>query len=134
MLRKDCSRTKEKEHNCQAKDCSGQGKQYNTCAEHVICFSQPILSPGKTRKHVARNICYGHMFPRCFPVLPHGKHCFQQQNMFLFHGRNIFCCRKHCFLCGKTGKHRGNMCPQQMFLATCFHHVSSFCQGFRPEI
>ena len=23
-------------------------------------------------------------------VLPHGKHCFYQQNMLVFHGRNIF--------------------------------------------
>ena len=32
----------------------------------------------------------------------------------------IFCFRKQCFPCGKTGKHRGKMCSQQMLLATCF--------------
>ena len=40
---------------------------------HPILF---VLSPSKTRKHVARNIC-GHMFPQCFLVLTHGKYCFQ---------------------------------------------------------
>ena len=103
-------------------------------------------------------------FPQCFPVLPHGKQCFLQQNMLspgktrervgnmlpetlaadicfpnvsLFcHKGNIvsssktcfcftaetliFCFRKQCFPCGKTGKHRGKMCSQQVFLATCF--------------
>ena len=49
----------------------------------------------------------------CIPVLPHGKHRFLQQNMFLFYGKSIF-------PCGKTGKHWGNVCPQQMSLATNF--------------
>ena len=62
----------------------------------------------------------GNMLPetfasdKCFPNvshagLPHRKLSFQQQNIFLLHGRNIF-------PCGKLG----NMRPQQMFLATCF--------------
>ena len=55
------------------------------------------------------------MFPQCFPVFPHGKHCFLQ-----LCGRNIFCFWKQCFPFGKTGKHWVNMCPQQMFLATRF--------------
>ena len=31
-----------------------------------------------------------------------------------------FCLREQCFTCDKTGNHWGNMCPQRMFLATCF--------------
>lgn len=52
------------------------------------------------------------LIPQCFPVKPHGKHCFQQQNMYLLRGRNIS-------PCGKTEKHWENMCPQQMSLSTC---------------
>lgn len=40
------------------------------------------LRPAKTRKHVSRNTHSARMFPQCFPVLPHGKHCFQRQFCF----------------------------------------------------
>ena len=77
--------------------------------------------PGKMRKHVARNIAaYS-----CFAVLPQEKQCFWQQSMFLPASRNILCCWKQCFQCGKTRKHRGNICPQECF----WQHVSSFSQG-----
>ena len=47
--------------------------------------------------------------------------------MFLLHGRNIICLRKHCFPCGKTGKH----CMAKHVRSKCFwQRVSSFCQGF----
>ena len=44
---------------------------------------------------------------------------FPAAKYFLLHGRNIF-------PCGKTGKHWGNMCPRQMFLATYFLVLPDF--------
>ena len=64
------------------------------------------------------------------PIFP-GKHCFQKHKKFLLHCRSIFCFRKQCFSCAKTGKHCGNICPQQMLLAT--QHVSHMFPRFaRP--
>ena len=76
-------------------------------------------SSGKTRKHFARNICCGHMFPRCFPVLPYEKHCFSSKICFCFTAE-ILLHTEAMFPVWKTGKHRGNVCPEQTFLATCF--------------
>ena len=70
------------------------------------------LSPSTSRKNVARSICCGLVFLQCFLVLSNSKHCFQHQNMFLVKGKNMFCCWKQCFLCGKTGKQRENMCTE----------------------
>ena len=80
------------------------------------------LSPaGKTRKHVARNIYCEHIFPRCFPVLPHGKHCFRKQNCFLRDTETYFAARNsvsHVAKLGTSRKHvsaahvSGNMFPR----------------------
>ena len=66
------------------------------CQNEETCYQEYLL-----RSHVSL------IFP--IPVLPHGKHCLQQQSMFLLHDRDIFCFPKHCFPCGKTGKHRGDI-------------------------
>ena len=63
-----------------------RARGYKTIWSHLkdvrancLCAS---LRPGKTRKHVSRNTRGARMFPQCFPVLPHGKHCFQDQFCF----------------------------------------------------
>ena len=82
------------------------------------------------RKHVARNICCGHMFPS----FPHRKHCFQQQIkiiMIFKQGKSLqsqdwyqrgapASRQKHMLLLEtvfsvwQTGKHWGYMCPQHV--------------------
>ena len=64
------------------------------------------LSPGKMRMLVASNIFCRHMFPS-FAI------CFCRKGKAYFSaGNNVSGVA--------NGKHRGNMCPQKMFLATCF--------------
>ena len=78
----------------------------------------------KARGNVFPGNIYGaRMFHQRLPILPHGKHCFQKQNMFLRCSRNIFYFWKQCFPYGKTGKH-WEWCALQI-LETCF---GLFCQ------
>ena len=96
------------------------------CSRRKFCF----LRPGKTRKHVSRNTRSARMFPQCFPVLPHGKHCFQRQ----------FCFQEAKFASATRQKHfvfpRGMETWQNEETITepCFwKHFSSFCQAFRNK-
>ena len=88
-----------------------------------------VLSAGTTRKHTVvlpeTFVTDTRMFFHCFPVLPHWKHCFQQQNYFCFTAETYSGVAK----LGNIGEII--MCPQQMFLATCF--LYSFCQGFTSD-
>ena len=90
-------------------------------------YSPARLRSGKTRKHVSRNTCSACMFPQCFPVLPHGKHCFQRQ----------FCFQEAKFASATRQKHfvfpRGMEAWQNEETITetrFWKYVSLFCQGF----
>ena len=66
----------------------------------------------------------------CFPNVSQ-KHCFQQQNMFLLHGRNIFAYGNN--ISRRVAK-LGNM-EKTYVRSKCFwQHVSSFCQGLRGGV
>ena len=96
--------------------------------ENILISSiERCLRPGKTRQHVSRNTRSARMFPKCFPVLPHEKHCFQRQ----------FCFQEAKFASATWQKHfvfpRGMETWQneETITETCFwKHVSSFCQAF----
>ena len=86
---------------------------------------QPKYWMLKRGKHVARNICYGHLFPWCFPVFPHWKHwisrnkvCFCLMAETYFAAGNTF---SHVAIPGIVGKrvhskwfwqHVSNMFPR----------------------
>ena len=100
-----------------------RGNNYGNMFPH---FAWP-LRPGKTRKHVSRNTCSACMFPQCFPVLPHGKHCFQGQ----------FCFQKAKCAAATRQKHfvfppgiEATGQNEETITETCFwKYVSLFCQG-----
>ena len=70
---------------CSLEDFENLGSQKchllhsKSVSSYIYCIFKPWKNEETCWKHVARNIRCGHMFPLCFPVLPHGKQCFRQQ-------------------------------------------------------
>ena len=62
----------------------------------------------------------GYMLPVTFSADTCLFNVSQFCHMFLSQRKNIFCCGKQCFPCGKMRNIGENRCPQRMLLATCF--------------
>ena len=65
----------------------------------------------------ATDTCFPNVFQFCYK----GENTVSSSKLyFCFGAETKFAAGNSVSYVAKTGKHRGNMCPQQMFLATCF--------------
>ena len=71
------------------------------------------------------------MFPQCFPVLPHWKHCFQRQFCFQ-EAKSASATRQKHFVFPRGVEAWQN---EETIGEACFwKHVSSFCQALTQNI